>query len=212
MLWRSVEGERFLLGLLGHDIEQAVHQRRSLGHSQVLASENRNTDGARLVARRLVIKAATRLRRDHYFTTRLTISVKDKAMGRSERSARFSETQDSFELLKTFAHLWNSIHTEDITQPKSVNIMLSCLVAEDSHSHDLFAQPEAEGSTRKYQSKTNPLQKQIARQQLSIVVDELNQIYGRDSLIYGEQPVSTVKYTGAKIAFNRVPDAAEFCD
>ena len=70
-LWNNVNGERFIMALRGHDIPDPETRRSSLGHGQILTSGNRNREGARLVARRLLIKAATRLRRDGYFTNHL---------------------------------------------------------------------------------------------------------------------------------------------
>ncbi|NJM36362.1 MAG: DUF4113 domain-containing protein, partial [Rhodomicrobium sp.] len=47
------------------------------------------------------------------------------------------------------------------------------------------------------------------RLQLSAALDRLNARYGRDTVSIGALP-GVPPYTGAKVAFNRIPDRAEF--
>ena len=195
-LWNSVDGERFLLALRGHDIPERQTKPHSLGHSQILSGRNRYPDGARLVARRLLIKAATRLRRSGFFADDLNVSVSCDKRGRIGASISFAATQDSFTLLERFAGIWPHIGA---LRPASVSVMLSGLTDADHHTADLFEQRPASGET-------------TPRERLCAEVDALNQKFGQDTIIFGERPKEITPFTGAKIAFGRIPGVEEFRD
>jgi len=194
-VWNGVGGERFLRALHGEDIPDPVTRTHSLGHSQILSGPNRNPEGARLVARRLLIKAATRVRRGGYFATDLSLSVKWRDGGRASRATSFAATQDSFTLLDYFARVWRAMPTG---QPVHVGVMLGGLTDTAEHTADLF-EARASGDIS-------------AREALCARIDALNQRYGQDTVIFGERPVEIAPYTGAKIAFGRIPTAEEFRD
>jgi len=195
-LWNNVNGERFLLALRGHDIPDPQTTPHSLGHGQILASSNRNPEGARLVARRLLIKAATRLRRDGFFAESLYVSGKCETGGKRSRAISIRPTQDSFELLNIFAKIWPTLWLQ---KPTSVGIMLGGLVDKSQHTADLFEDRPVSGENN-------------AREELCAAVDALNQRFGQDTIIYGEKPKTITKYSGAKIAFGRIPLREEFRD
>lgn len=196
-LWRSVDGERFIRALQGEDIPALPSPlKHSLGHGQVLTPDNRNYEGARLVARRLLVKAATRLRRDRYFATYMHISVKCYHHGWMGYGGGFPATQDSFQLLRMFRRFWAQFKLQ---APGNVSVMLAGLVPVDQHTADLFEQRSGPGVT-------------TSREKLCCLVDALNQRYGADTVFYGERPASITRYTGAKIAFGRVPRICEFRD
>lgn len=194
-VWNGVGGERFLRALHGEDIPDPATGTRSLGHSQILSGPNRTPDGARLVARRLLIKAATRVRRGGHFTTGLSISVRLRDGARAARAARFAATQDSFFLLESFARLWGTL---PVRAPVHVGIMLDGLTGRAEHTADLFEE-RASGDVS-------------AREALCARIDALNQRYGQDTIVFGERPAEIAPYTGAKIAFGRIPTEEEFRD
>jgi len=195
-LWNNVNGERFIMALRGQDVPDPKTSRSSLGHGQILTSGNRNKEGARLVARRLLIKAATRLRRDGLFTNHLYLSGKCDISGRRRVKNAIPHTQDTFELLHHFSRLWPKLQLQ---KPGSVSIMLSGLTDETQHTADFFEERNASGAT-------------TDREKLCSTVDALNQKFGQDTIIYGEAPKEITKYTGAKIAFSRIPAMEEFKD
>lgn len=195
-VWRSVQGERFLRALHGEDIPDPVTKPHSLGHGQVLSPANRTASGARLVTRRLLLKAATRLRRGRYFATSIHISVKCAVNGRKAIGGRMSATQDSFRILSVFHEFWTQLQIE---KPLNVSVVLGGLVDVRSHTADLFENRSSFGVM-------------TDREKLCALVDGLNQRYGSDTIIYGESPVELTAYTGAKIAFGRVPTTEEFRD
>ncbi len=75
-VWGSVWGERLHWLLKGVDLPELATQRRTIGHSHVLGPDTRAPERARLVARRLCLKAATRLRRMECRTAFVVLSVK----------------------------------------------------------------------------------------------------------------------------------------
>ena len=77
--------------------------------------------------------------------------------------------------------------------------MLGGLVANEEHTPDLFESRAAPGI-------------RTTRENLCATVDAINQRYGQDTIIYGERPKEITAYTGAKIAFGRIPDKREFRD
>ncbi len=195
-LWNGVTGERFILALQGHYIPDPETKPHSLGHGQLLSTTNRNSEGARLVARRLLIRAGTRLRRGEFFANHLYLSGKCEINGRCSHSITMCATQDSFELLKLFAQNWPKL---DLKKPISIGIMLGGLTHENQHTADLFEERVPSGQSNK-------------REELCSTVDALNQKFGQDTIIYGEKPKIITKYAGAKIAFGRIPLKEEFRD
>jgi len=196
-LWGGVQGERFIRALQGEDIPlPTAKPAQSLGHGQVLSYNNRNAEAARLVTRRLLIKAATRLRRENAFATYLHISVKCAEKGRCGLGRRIRATQDSFQLLALFREFWAELV---FSQPISTSVMLGGLVPAHKHTADLFEGRTGSGA-------------RTSREDLCVLIDAINQRYGQDTLIYGERPCEITPFTGAKIAFGRIPGREEFRD
>ena len=76
-IWGNVGGERFWYMLRGKDVEDTYTQTRTVGHSHVLHPSWRDPKKSREVMRRLILKAASRLRRKKEFLcTNLKISIK----------------------------------------------------------------------------------------------------------------------------------------
>jgi DNA polymerase-4 len=196
LIWGGVQGERFLRMLWGEEIPDPETRRRSVGHSQVLAPDCRNPEAARLVVRRLLTKAAARLRRMGFFASRLSLAAKCLQTGRWRAETRMQATQDSFIMLSALELLWRR---GEMRAPLWVGVTLSGLIATDAHIPDLFerrAAPEV----------------LTERERLCVRIDALNQRYGRDAIAFGDTPARLAAYTGAKIAFTRVPDRDEFMD
>lgn len=192
-IWRNVEGERFLRALRGETVIYPETKRSMIGHGQMLSGPNTSPEGARLVARRLIVKAAARLRREGYFTRRLWLSTKGQNKIRYGCERNFAATQDTFFLLDSFAHLWAGAPRHSF---KSVNVVLGGLVPVADHIPDLFENRQSG--------------EQTPREMLCRNLDQLNQKYGQDTIRFGEMPYYRVPYTGAKIAFGRIPDEQDF--
>lgn len=193
LLWGNVNGERFLRELQGEIVVWPQERGKSLGHGQQLTARNRSPEGARLVARRLLVKAAARLRREGMLARRLHIGVKCARTGRQHWQGGFPATQDSFTLLALFEGGWTGFR---LFRPLSVTVMLSGLQPLQGAIGDLFDPRPAGRPTR--------------REALCRSIDMLNQRFGQDTVSFGLLPPHRVPYTGAKIAFQRVPERVEF--
>jgi DNA polymerase IV len=74
--WGSVWGEKMWYLLRGMELPDEITARRSVGHSHVMAPELRDPIKARDVARRLMLKAASRLRRMEYYASAMSFSAR----------------------------------------------------------------------------------------------------------------------------------------
>ena len=99
-------------------------------------------------------------------------------------------------LARVLAELWQQVMKQARWQRvKKVSVTLFGLVAEASPQQlELF-----DASAPKEQ-----------REHLSRVLDEINQRYGRDSVVIGFTPDTVRTFSGTKIAFTRIPDREEF--
>lgn len=196
--WGGVCGDRFWHALHGgpSEDEQPV-QSKSVGHSQVLAPEMRIPPQAGVVARRLLLKAASRIRRLKYRATHLHVSVRTEDGPKAEAQAKFEAVSDSIALIRTLTKLWQNVMRQARWgRVKKVAVTLHGLEAESQPQQlDLFG----EGLAEREQRET-----------LSRVLDEINQKRGRDSVVIGFTPDTTRRSSGPKIAFTRIPDMAEF--
>ncbi len=192
-IWGSVAGERFLRELRGETVVWPETQRGMIGHGQVLTGGNKTVEGARLVARRLVVKAAARLRREGFLARSLHLSLRLEDGSRPGMEGQIRATQDTFFLLETLDRYWAKLPRYRI---KTVSVTLGGLLALGQETGDLFDAPVAED----------------APVGLCRAIDRLNLRYGQNTVRFGELPPQYVAYTGAKIAFGRIPVAEDFLE
>ena len=98
--WGGTDGDRLWYLLHGVDLPEKPTQSRTIGHSHVLSPGKRGLEPVRLTARRLALKAASRLRRKGYRSRLLVLHGKfedDKSNWRT--SVKLPATQDSFVIL-----------------------------------------------------------------------------------------------------------------
>lgn len=195
VLWGSVSGERFVRELRGEVAVWPDTKRGVIGHGQVLTGANRTPEGARLVARRLLIKAAARLRREGFFARNLSVGLKCASRGRQGRDGQIKATQDTFFLLSVFDRYWASLSAE---RPLAVHVTLGGLIRPDAMVRDLF--------------DPAPPMPSAGRAALCKAIDGLNQRFGQDTVRFGQLPPHRVPYTGAKIAFGRIPVTEDFLE
>ena len=193
-IWGSVTGERFLRELQGEEVILPETKRGMIGHGQVLTDTNKTPEGARLVARRLLVKAAARLRREGFYARVLSVGVKCAELGRQGYDGQIKATQDTVFLLATFERYWAKLL---VGRPLAVNVTLGGLIRAEGLTGDLFDAPKT-------------LQDRPNQARLCAVIDALNQRFGQDTVRFGELPPHRVPYTGAKIAFGRIPVAEDF--
>jgi DNA polymerase IV len=199
-VWGSVWGEKLWYLLRGMELPEEITARRSIGHSHVMAPELRDPVKAKDVARRLTLKAASRLRRMEYYAGAMSFSARVENNTRVHAEERFYRAQDN----KTFLDLLDRLWTQALRQSRGVRIRkvsvtLSDLVAATELQADLFASlPDVDLAARSKSEK------------LSRAMDKINHRFGRDSILIGITPSRGQSFSGTKIAFTRIPDEDEF--
>ena len=88
-IWHSVWGEKMYHMLRGVDVPDLETNRSTIGHSHVIAPENRPQVRAVQIARRLTVKAATRLRREGYYASSFSLSARLESGERWAGEAKF---------------------------------------------------------------------------------------------------------------------------
>ncbi len=224
-IWNSVNGEKFLYALKGYDIPDLTEPKKGMiGHSRVLSGEHRTSQGARIVARALLLKAASRLRHTGYYAGAMTVSMKLYPNGRISHEMRFRATQNSWVFLKELSAHWRPMIRALMRQAeqsklrgpandhgqgryrrqvpalslKGVTVYLHGL-RDSPPDPDLFV-PKAQD------------QRDVTEAMLWNRIDALNRRYGMTTVMPASQYGLDLNYLGVKIAFSRVPDTSEFAD
>ena len=224
-VWGNVWGERLHWLLHGRDLPERPTQRRSIGHSHVLGPDTRAPERARLVARRLCLKAATRLRRMACRTAFVVLSVKGEgrpgeiatsignAPGWSGRMAalpggRWSHGQklvaahDSFTLLAVLDGLWERMRGE-LPDARYRQVAVTFLELSDAAETQLALFDGGAAVTPATETR---------RLALSTAIDRMNARFGRDAVTVGHDARGATRSSGPKIAFTRIPELAEFVE
>ncbi|WP_262296682.1 Y-family DNA polymerase [Microvirga sesbaniae] len=196
-LWGSVEGERLWMGLHGYTVERPETRRRMFGHGRVLPAEWRSLDGAHAAARVLLAKASARMRRAGFSARALALWLTDRTSAGWHGEERFRPTRDDPSLLASLSRLFLLAEREEMNRSRSVHVALHDLVPVADIEEDLFGHtPEAQLKRR--------------MEHLSALADQLNVTHRRTLLHWGPWVTIPGGYAGAKIAFNRIPDAEDF--
>ncbi len=196
-LWGSVEGERLWMGLHGYTVERPETQRRMFGHGRVLPADWRHLGGAYAAARVLLMKASRRMRRSGFAARALALWLTDRHSAGWYGEERFLATWDDPSFLASLSRLFLHAEREGMGRSRSVHITLHDLVPMRDIEQDLF------GYTAEAQLKRR-------MEYLSAVADRLNTAHQKTLLHWGPLIDIPGGYAGAKIAFNRIPDAEDF--
>jgi DNA polymerase-4 len=202
-IWHSVEGERFWYLLRGYNLPKKETTKRTVGHSHVLAPEFRPVKKSKIVAQRLLLKAASRLRRLGYYCRDLDLGVRVENGPRIGLHKSFYRACDNFTLMGALNSLWGDLlkETGESVRFKKVSIVLHglCPSAEVKNQPELFDK-----------QKDSYSQKISKNEKISKAMDVLNAKYGRDTVVAGFAPDTSTQFSGTKIAFNRIPEIEEF--
>lgn len=202
-VWGSIWGEKMWYYLRGYDLPDTDGERSSVGHSHVLSPDLRPPQYAHGVARRLTMKACARLRRMQCHAKRFSLSVRIENGPRLGLDAVCEPSQDSFTFLQLTEQMWAQILAElsPRARIKKVSVVLHGLVeaGEMNRQGDLFA-------------AAAPTQDKIKNDKISKAIDDLNQKFGRDTVLIGMTGQQGKSFTGTKIAFTRIPDMEEFAE
>lgn len=190
LAWGGVEGERFHRRLHGEDLPWEDTHRSTISHEHVLAPAERTEAQALGVLQRLLQKAAARLRRLGYFSTVLSLSLRYTDKTRWGDDLRTDETQDTLELLRALATLWERRPRTPHRTPLKVGVTLSSLLPASAHTPSLF---HGNGD---------------ARTGLNRAIDSLNERLGKNTVYFGGAHAA-LGSAPTRIAFNHIPDAQE---
>lgn len=196
--WGSVVGARLWWMLHGHEIADAPAKSKSLGHSHVLAPQLRDAETVRLTARRLLLKAATRLRSGDFLTRHVTLHARFEDRYGWAETRRVAPTNDSYPLLEALGDLWPVLH--QVIRARGVRVRTIGVTFDD-----IAPRIGAQGNLFEF-AATRP----VRTPALSAALDRLNRRFGRDTVTLGPPPVGRAREMGAKIAFGQIPERAEF--
>ena len=209
-IWGSVEGERFWNGLHGHHSERPETKKSMFGHSRILPRDWRNPAKVKICARLLTESAGRRLRRAGMRATKLTLAFRGGGM-RGAAGSRPDDLHWSWEGSLAPArddHSFMTVLDAGLAEaarrltfrPRSVSVMLHGLIGDNEVMEDLFATTGGAAATAE----------RAKWEKVSDLMDDLRARMGPQALSMGPQTEVPGGYVGAKIAFGRIPDAADF--
>ena len=199
-IWGNVQGEKFWYMLRGKEIADVKTERKTIGHSHVLEPKWRLVELAEKVMLRLLLKAASRLRRTDYYCSRLSLSIRTENNLRLEGKSRFYRAYDNKKLQEEATKIWAQlIKKRNFKQIKKISITLYNLKKKSDLQPELF-----QNFNKKITLDTNRFEK------LSKTMDNINTRFGRDSVTIGGLPNKIKSFSGTRIAFTRIPDKQEF--
>ncbi|MBI3534171.1 MAG: DNA polymerase [Deltaproteobacteria bacterium] len=185
-LWGGINGDRFYLWLQGEDISLPHSKSQSLGHQHVLEPKLRDRKSAYQVTQKLLIRAARRLRREGFYTKKISLHVRfADSYDSFDSYENLEETQDTLTLLHAITRLWEKLPQH---KPFKVGVTLSNLIEEKYHQFSLF----------KTESRENLMQ----------TIDKINDKF-KDKVYFGAL-CDHNKTATTKIAFRRIPKMSEF--
>ena len=199
-IWGNVQGEKFWYMLRGKEIADVKTERKTIGHSHVLEPKWRLIELAEKVMLRLLLKAASRLRRTDYYCSRLSLSIRTENNLRLEGKSRFYRACDNKKLQEEATKIWAQLIKErNFKQIKKISITLYNLKKKSDLQPELF-----QNFNKKITLDTNRFE------ELSKTMDNINTRFGRDSVTIGGLPNKIKSFSGTRIAFTRIPDKQEF--
>ena len=199
-IWGNVQGEKFWYMLRGKEIADVKTERKTIGHSHVLEPKWRLVELAEKVMLRLLLKAASRLRRTDYYCSRLSLSIRTENNLRLEGKSRFYRACDNKKLQEEATKIWAQlIKKRNFKQIKKISITLYNLKKKSDLQPELF-----QNFNKKITLDTNRFE------ELSKTMDNINTRFGRDSVTIGGLPNKIKSFSGTRIAFTRIPDKQEF--
>lgn len=219
-IWGSVMGERFWYGLHGYEAPEEPTKKSMIGHSRVLTREHETPDRARIVARALLLKAASRLRHYGLHAGALSLSVRLRPEGGWGGERRFEWTQDSFGFLAALDDLWTDYLSHCGAEGGRARIGGVTV-----YLHRLARPEDAALTQLDLFAEAQPKETDHRRARLWRAIDLINSdpeakfrrlgaaaasAKPRRYVTLASQSGLDLNYLGAKIAFSRVPEEAEF--
>ncbi len=199
-IWRNVTGERLWYALHGYEIKAEKPKRGMFGHGRVISPEDRLRNDVKPIARMLLIKAARRMRRAGYYSSRLHIWVNYRK-NREDKGYADSITlpvvQDDKACLDGLEELWLrlcrvlSAHIHIIR----IGVTLGDLSVSGKRQLDFLLDDDAE---------------RVKWERVNHAVDCLNARYSRSLVTMGPWQPPAGGNLGGKISYTRIPRAEDF--
>ena len=187
--WGGIEGEHLYRKLRGEWLPHSpTNGRGSISHSHVLAPPMRNATGVESVLKKLLQKAAMRLRSEKLVAGRLEVKVKYLDRASWKETVFCNDTDDSHALLVQLSELLS--HRPVGNRPLAVAVALSDLCERTGTTDDLFATAQAKEHAP-----------------LSALMDRINDRFGPQKISYASSQAAA-KEAPMRIAFSRIPDVA----
>lgn len=202
-LWGGVLGARFWMKLRGVDFDEPESHKSSISHQHVLPPNLRTRDQACAVGKKLLHKAAVRLRQAKLWTSAMAVFVlfsknqnakEDDQNGYWlhhgrpvwEASLRFPSCQDTMTLVNVFQKAWKDCPRR---RPVMISVALVDLLPENMRNMTLFDEMYGGGKFDR----------------LAQVMDSVNAKFGSTTLYLGG--IHHVKEAAPpRIAFKSIPD------
>ena len=193
-IWGGIEGERFFEALRGQWQTHRESARASLGHSHVLGPQWRTPAGARAVLKKLLVKAAMRLRHEGFVAAALSVRVRHLGADAWHGESRFESTDDSREFLRQLAHALEQRDRHTLRLPlrggKPVPLAVGVTL------HHLQSRGESTGSLFANEARNRAV---------NGVLDRINQRYGGNTVYFGGMQ-SALEAAPMRIPFSSIPD------
>ena len=187
--WGGIEGEHLYRKLRGEWMPHAPSNGRgSISHSHVLAPAMRNLEGVEAVLKKLLQKAAMRLRSEKLVAGRLEVKVKYLDLDSWKETLFCNDTDDSHALLIQLSELLAQRPAGG--RPLAVAVALSDLCERIGTTDDLFATAQAKEHAP-----------------LSALMDRINDRFGPQKISYASSQAAA-KEAPMRIAFSHIPDVA----
>lgn len=204
--WGGTNGDRLWYLLHGFELPEKPTQSRTIGHSHVLSPARRGLEPTRLTARRLALKAASRLRRKGYRSRLLVLHGKfedDKSNWRA--AIKLPATEDSFVILSALDSLFPRLAEAGRARPggfrlRMVGVTLAEIETVEGEQGSLFGALDPD----------DPLARETRTLALSRAMDRINEKFGRQAVSVGPLGAGRIDRVGTKIAFGRIPEMNEF--
>ena len=195
-IWRNVTGERLWYALHGYSIVAPESKRGMFGHGRVLPPEARPLPKAREVCRFLLIKAARRLRREHFYCAgiHLHLSLRNRHWS---RSLSLPCVHDDQAVLSGLDNLWKQLVSETGKYEIAfkVGVTLYDLSPANVRQLDFLLEDDAD---------------RLKWERINVACDSLNEKYGKTVASLGFIPKRNLDNIGGKISFTRIPSAEDF--
>ncbi|MFK7902185.1 MAG: type VI secretion protein ImpB [Nitratireductor sp.] len=195
-IWRSVTGERLWYALHGYAIHASKSDRGMFGHGRVLPPDARSVDEAYQIGRMLLIKAARRMRKAGYYSSRLYLwcGMKDNSYSDSLSLPIVNDDQAVLNALKI---LWGraKLRLPANTRIVRIGVTLGDLTIANTRQLDMLLNDDED--RQKWERVTN-------------AIDAVNRKYSQSLVTLGPWTPPSGGHLGGKISYTRIPRAEDF--